>query len=235
ELFWSDIGKPVEGLRAAIRMRLHHYSSFSLAHSYSEREGKPFSIDAWMRTPLTLKEATKAKLPVSDGYFEGSDGAPVPRTVFEYIQDHLGYRIELQSARFPRKAASGEAIRTEITLINRGFSTLHNPRKVFLVLIKDEDCLATFPTEADPRMWQPYSPGDESYAPLRHTISATCSLPESLSPGWYLLGLWLPDQYDSLRMDPRYAVRAANGDVPWWTDEKRRYGVNILGSIKVSK
>ncbi len=30
ELFWSDQGGKVDGLRAAIRMRLHHYSSFSL-------------------------------------------------------------------------------------------------------------------------------------------------------------------------------------------------------------
>ena len=47
ELFWSDQefdgkaarGKGVDGFNAAVRMRLHHHSSFSLAHSYSEREG----------------------------------------------------------------------------------------------------------------------------------------------------------------------------------------------------
>ena len=61
ELFWSDQGfdgraargKGVDGLNAAVRMRLHHYSSFSLAHSYSEREGKPYSIDHWLSTPIT--------------------------------------------------------------------------------------------------------------------------------------------------------------------------------------
>ena len=235
ELFWSDLGNPVDGVRAAVRMRLHHYSSFSLAHSYSEREGKPFSIDAWMRTPITLEQAAEANLPISDGYFEGPGGQPVPRTAFEYIQDHLGYRIELRSATFPQKAAPGDTISAEVQLINRGFSTFHNPRPVLLVLVKDEECVATFPTDADPRTWQPHTPGDDSYAPLTHTVKAACLLPGDLAAGWYVLGLWLPDAYETLRMDPRYAVRTANGDVPWWTDHAGCYGVNLLGAVEVSK
>lgn len=235
ELFWSDIGNPVDGLRAAIRMRLHHYSSFSLAHSYSEREGKPFSIDAWMRAPLTLEQVTEAKLPVSDGYFEGTDGASVPRTAFDYIQDHLGYRLELQSATFPRAVAAGDVLMAEVQLINRGFATLHNPRPVLVVLMKDEECIATFPTEAEPRTWQPYAPGDDTCTPLMHAVQAACPLPENLAPGWYVLGLWLPDAHESLRMDPRYAVRAANGDVPWWTDSLGKYGVNLLGPIEINR
>jgi len=235
ELFWSDIGNPVEGVRAAVRMRLHHYTSFSLAHSYSEREGKPFSIDAWMHTPITVQQATEAKLPISHGYFEGPHGQSIARTAFEYIQDHLGYRIELQSASFPRTAAPGTPISVEVHLINRGFSTLHNPRPVFLALIKDEECVATFPVDAEPRRWQPYTPGDESHAPLTHSLKGTCALPEDLAPGWYVVGLWLPDAYPSLRMEPRYAVRVANGDVPWWRDCHGHYGVNLLGAIELTQ
>lgn len=36
-------------------------------------------------------------------------------------------------------------------------------------------------------------------------------------------------------MDPRYAVRAANGDVPWWTDTQGRFGINILGAIEARR
>lgn len=233
ELFWSDIGNPVDGLRAAARMGLHHYASFSLAHSYSEREGKPFSIDAWMHTPITHEQAAEAKLPVSDGYFDGPGGQSVPRTAFEYIRDHLGYRIELQSAAFPRQAEPGALVPAEIRLINRGFSTLHNPRPVFLALIRDTKCVATFPTDAHPRTWQPHAPGDETRAPLTHTVNASCAFPEDLAPGGYILGLWMPDAYESLRLDPRYAVRVANGDVPWWTDREGHYGVNLLGPIEI--
>lgn len=64
ELFWSDQAGKVDGFVAAVRLRLHHYSSFSLAHSYSEREGgKPFSIDDWMKpeNALSVEQIRKAR------------------------------------------------------------------------------------------------------------------------------------------------------------------------------
>ena len=89
ELFWSDQGfdgraargKGVDGLNAAVRMRLHHYSSFSLAHSYSEREGKPYSIDHWLSTAVLSSDLLKATMPVADGWFEDGFGQPVTRRI----------------------------------------------------------------------------------------------------------------------------------------------------------
>ena len=67
------------------------------------------------------------------------------------------------------------------------------------------------------------------------TVSAKGRLPSKLGPGSYRLGLWMPDAYKTIRTDPRYAVRVANRDVPWWTDAKGRYGVNILGNLEVTR
>jgi len=235
ELFWADQGGKVEGLRAAVRMRLHHYSSFSLAHSYSEREGKPYSIDDWMKTPLTARQVREANLPVSDGYFEDGDGNAVDRTAFEYIRDHLGYRIELQQARFPKSVKAGDTLSVDIELINRGFSVLHNPRPVYFVLIAaGGQVVQVADTNADPRRWQPYDPDDPGYAPLTHAVSGTLTLAQDRPPGSYLLGLWLPDAADTIRQDARYAVRVANRDVPWWTTPSGEYGVNVLGNVTVA-
>ena len=234
ELFWSDQGGKVEGLRAAIRMRLHHYSSFSIAHSYSEQEGKAYSIDRWMKTPLTVAQIRDARLPVSDGYFSDADGNEVPRTAFDYIRDHLGYRIELQEARFPRRVASARELTVEVDLVNRGFSTFHNPRPVHLVLMRPADNVVELPlADADPRKWQPHVPGDPDFKLLTHKLRLKGSLPSGLKPGQYRLGLWMPDASKAIRMDSRYAVRVANRDVPWWTDSRGRYGVNVLGKIEL--
>ncbi|MDD4870300.1 MAG: DUF4874 domain-containing protein, partial [Kiritimatiellae bacterium] len=124
ELFWADIGGKVDGLQAAVRLRLHHYGTLSLAHSYSEREGKPYSIDVWMQTPLTLDQVRMARLPISDGYFGSTESDPVPRTQFEYIRDHLGYRFELQRARWPQQISPGTNFPVELEIINRGLSLL---------------------------------------------------------------------------------------------------------------
>ncbi|MBN1343535.1 MAG: DUF4832 domain-containing protein [Phycisphaerae bacterium] len=235
ELFWADQGGKAEGLRAAIRLRLHHYSSFSLAHSFSEREGKPYSIDDWMKTPLTAQQIRAAKLPVSDGYFQDAAGRDVARTAFEYIRDHLGYRLELRRAAFPKEIKPGAEMSVKIDLVNRGFSVIHNPRPVILVLIDSQGRVSEWSTaDADPRKWQPFAPGDPEYAPLTHEFTARGPVPIGLKPGTYRLGLWMPDAYESIRMDSRYAVRVANRDVPWWTGKDGRYGVNVLGEVRLA-
>lgn len=233
ELFWSDIEGRVDGFAAAVRMRLHHYTSFSLAHSYSEREGKRFGIDVWMETPLTIEQVREAKLPVSDGYFEDAEGNAIPRTQFEYIRDHLGYRLELQRATLPETLSPGDDVQVKVDLINRGFATPMNPRPVFLVLIDVSGKVATTSAiDVELRTWQPYAPGDEDYTPLTHTISGSIST-SGLAPGSYAVGLWLPDAAERLRTDPRYAIRVANRDVPWWTNFRGEYGVNILANVRL--
>ncbi len=242
ELFWSDQGfdgkagrgKGVDGINAAVRMRLHHYSSFSLAHSYSEREGKPYSIDHWLSTAIAPESMRQAALPVGDGWFEDGFGQPAMRTQSEYIQDHLGYRLELRSARIPEKVKAGAPFQVEIELVNRGFSTLHNPRPVCLSLMDRTEKVTELPVPgADPRQWQPFRPGDGEFKPIVHHITWRGTLPAGCPPGWRQIGLWLPDAAESLRRDPRYAVRVANRDVPWWTDVRGQYGINVLGVVEV--
>jgi len=238
ELFWADQGGQIDGLQAAVRMRLHHYSSFSLAHSYSEREGKPYSIDDWMETPLTFAQVREAELPLSLTYFTDANGDVVDRTVFEYIRDHLGYRFELRSAHFPKTVKAGETLRVEVELTNRGFAVPHNPRPVLLTLISAGGQVAQVSeTGADPRRW-PLSgaPGSKDvgvFTPLG-LVMGELAISEDLAPGSYLLGLWLPDASETIRRDARYAVRVANRDVPWWTTPAGEYGINVLGTVTVS-
>ena len=169
-----------------------------------------------------------------DGYFRDIYGNELPRTQFEYVRDHLGYRIEMQRATFPKTVSRDEELIIEADLINRGFSAIHNPRPVYFVLIDADGRVTELPVEnADPRKWQPYSPGDENFEPLIHELSIRSKLPDNIKPGWYQLGLWMPDASETIRKDSRYAVRFANRDIPWWTDDNGRYGANILGSIQL--
>lgn len=242
EMFWSDQqydgvaarGKGVDGFNSAVRMRLHHFSSFSLAHGHSDREGKVLSMDYWMSTAITPETLRKLAMPIADGWFEDNLGQPAVRTEFEYLTDYLGYRLELQRARLPAKVTLGAEFSVDVELINRGFSTLHNPRPVSLVLMDRNGKVTELPaTTADPRQWQPFRPDDSAYKPLLHKIAWSGPLPAGLPPGWYQIGLWLPDAAASLRLDPRYAVRVANRDVPWWTNTDGHYGINLLGVIEV--
>ncbi|NOR76056.1 MAG: hypothetical protein GQ525_12990 [Draconibacterium sp.] len=45
----------------------------------------------------------------------------------------------------------------------------------------------------------------------------------------------MPDADVSIQLDSRYAVRVANNHSPWRTTADSKYGVNIIGTIKITK
>lgn len=130
------------------------------------------------------------RLPMSDGYFESESGKHIWRSYYEYIRDHLGYRIELQSAKLDRE---NDRLKGEIRLINRGFSAPVNPRTVYLRL--DNWAIAL---DCEIRKW---------YSGTEQILKIDAALPVS---GSCRAGLWLPDESPVLRDIPEYAVRCAN-------------------------
>ena len=117
-------------------------------------------------------------------------------------------------------------------MINRGFSTLFNEHPVYFVLVDEHNQVKEFLTNADTNSFQPYRPGDKTYTPLIHTIKGQVTLPKTAN-GTYKLGLWIPDGSRQLQHLSRFAIRCANGDIPWWISPDRRYGINILTTLQV--
>lgn len=233
EMPWGNEADDIDGIGAIERLRIHHYTSFSIVHNYREG-GHNHSFVQWQNTPLTADQMRARNLPIDEGYFEDQQGHPISRSVFEYVRDHLGYRIELQRADLPRVVRATDRLQISVTLINRGFSAPQNPRNVYLVLIGGDGSTIQLPTDADPRRWQPYQPGDAHFEPLNHEIQAsTMGGITSLRPGRYQIGLWLPDSDPALHLDSHYAIRCSNRDSAWWVGPGGSYGVNLLGTIEV--
>src|SRR5205823_940493 len=72
-------------------------------------------------------------------------------------------------------------------------------------------------TDADWTSWQGLGSTETNAAPRTtptHTVQGTLKL-DGLAKGNYRIGLWLPASHRSLQGDPKYAVRVANGDVPF--------------------
>jgi hypothetical protein len=240
ELFWSDQSWPtgtasVNGWVAALRLRMHHFSTFSLAHSSSLYEGREYSMDAWKTQVVSRVMVESAKMPQSDGYFEDTHGMNATRSAFAYIRDHLGYRLELAAAAFPSFINTSNVLGVELRLYNRGFSTFVNPRPVWLVLLDGQaQVRAEWFTGTDARAWQPWTPGDPQYGVNLHRVTAKVRMPPLLRPGQYRLALWLPDGSDRLQRDSRFAVRCANRDSRWLITPDKRHGLNVLGELAVT-
>lgn len=225
-----EAGWLIDGPQTARRLFLQHFTSLSIIHNYKEKNTKDkYSMMYWKETPISEEFLRQNNMPLSDGYFMKKDGSKVERNVFDYIRDHLGYRIELQELNAPEVLVVDGTNVVEISLVNRGFSTLFNEHPVYLVLIDEEgEVVQSFLTDACVQDWQPYQPGDTTYTPLVHTIRAEMPISNNLLKGTYRLGLWIPDGSERLRYNHRYAIRCANGDIDWLVSSDGKYGINIL-------
>lgn len=234
ELFWGAAGvsKPVDGVRAIVRMRDHHYTTFSMVHSSGRFERVPFSIDNWRHLMLDPKKLAENGISLSDGYFEDARGTPVLRSAYEFIRDHLGYRFELRRASFPEKMKKDQDLKFNCSIFNRGFGILVNPRPVYLTLQKKDGERYDFRVPADLRRWYPKARNGKDVA---YTLSLTRKLPADLTAGEYRVGLWFPDEAPTLRDRGDFAIRLANGDTVFAIDSERNGGVNFIGKCVIEK
>ena len=234
---------------AAWRLRELHYSTMSLVHGYSHLDGKGTgkvpvpnnneTIDSWMQHELNVTLASRDfRLPIAPAY------AAAGRSGYEYIRDHLGYRLELRSAALPEQLApdlggAPASFAFSMALINWGFAAPVSPRPVLLVLLAANDSIVwrSLLPLADPRDWQPFVPGDPTYLPQLHRLAAQIDIPAATlraAAGTSLrFGLFMPDMRMSAAVaagrSADYCVRLANDGVGWVN------GVNVLATVNVSR
>lgn len=169
---------------------------------------------------------------------------------YDYIRDHLGYRLEVTSVTFPPvlNLSSPHDFSCNFSLINWGFAAPINPRPVLLVLLAADSSAIRWRSAAslaDVRDWQPSLPGDPTFSPLLHQFGSSSMLsaadvgcvkgqPENCT---YMLGLYLPDA----RMDrvnvtaaaaAAFSVRLANDDTEWVMIPGAG-AVNVFGNLTV--
>lgn len=202
ELFWRDAGGcqalPQE---AAVNFNRWHYDTFGMVHGNELFEGVPgYSMDVWKRVPVDPMYILDCKLPFEEDYFTDASGRHVWRSYYEYIRDHLGYRLVLKSAEVSDSCRAGGAFRATVEIVNQGFSSPVNPRPIQLVL---RDKCAEYRLEfmTDIRRLA---------AGKRHVLTLEATLPTEMRGGLYRVGLAMPDGSVELRARPEYAIRCAN-------------------------
>jgi hypothetical protein len=253
----------VEGHAAALRFFQHHYNTFSHHNSFwpldpenttgpgSSTKNK--SLNQWMVTPLNLTFIDEHKLPISNAYrtaVASASAAGDGATIYEYIRDHLGYRLEFSTA--PTVAlAPNRTLSVIASVSNYGFSAFANPRSVLITLqakagVNPNANPRSIPVlwstlagdahaPVDPRAWQPHVPLDPLRQTLNHSLNTDVQLPAAaaLPAGTYLVGVALPDPrkgYTCLGCSVRFANLAerTSGQTPFWFG-----GINVIGSVQL--
>ena len=194
ELFWTgQYSHPVfaDGYRAIDRFSYQRYTTFSLVHGHSllDQSTKPWTIDGWKKTPVTAEALRFFGIDFDPAWFAG-----VPyRTAYEFIRDHLGYRIAVKAATLPDIVGQNGTVR--LTLHNYGFAPPVNPRFPVLVVVDGVGACREISVDFDCRKLMP---------------GKDVSFSSTVQPRFGdRLALWLPDAAPSLRYDSRYAIRLA--------------------------
>ncbi|MGL5262805.1 MAG: DUF4874 domain-containing protein, partial [Bacteroides sp.] len=105
-------------------LRDHHYSAFNITHN------NDVNVTDWTINYVAPQLLDSWKINYSPNYFIGEDNKPVKRSFFEFVRDHLGYRLNLLESSSLTAISSGVDCKIELT--NTGFATVVNPKEVYL-------------------------------------------------------------------------------------------------------
>lgn len=204
-------------------LRDHHYDAFDVT------QNNGVNIAHWKEYKLSAQMLSMQHILFEDEYFLDENGEYVYRSAYEFIRDHLGYRLYFDWEK-TKLSVSGTSLDYDISIRNVGFSAIKNPRPVYLVVINESGQVVQKElVNEKPSNWQPFDSGLKTYDVLTHKITGSFLL--NISQGTYKVGLWLPDPTELLNDNSRYAIRFANRDLELW--EGNGYRLNIIDTIQL--
>ncbi|MDD6034529.1 MAG: DUF4874 domain-containing protein [Oscillospiraceae bacterium] len=222
ELFWSNWNRQndvyCDGYEALCELSEHRFTSLSILHGYLDSpEPETTTMGRWKRQPLTEDWLQSHRLIWDPAWFQDRDGSPVPRSVFDYVQDYLGYRLQARELQLMGDLRAGRTVQAALTLVNYGLSAPFNLESSLVLLNSRGEVVSSVPA-GDPAQWHSRSPVCwEDDRLLTHTLTAPLQLPPV--PGRYRLGFCLKNRMDQ-------AARLAN-------DLIFSEGINLLSEITV--
>ncbi|HGJ5854734.1 DUF4874 domain-containing protein [Arsenophonus nasoniae] len=194
-------------------------STFSIIHNLN------LCIAALRKAVIDLKQFENAGFVCDRDYFwDQTKQSYTTRSAFEYIRDHLGYRLTLEEATYPVFVKIGDYFALKFSLKNYGFARPVNNRPIAIVFLDEQDEI----------QWQLFMPaGAELCAAGRgYIFSIACQL-GNIKSGKYLLALWLPDESPMLRDCPQYDIQLANGGSNFRLIETEKHRFNVFAEVQV--
>jgi hypothetical protein len=204
-------------------LRDHHYSAFDISQNFE------LNILSWKKVKVYPAWLKQYKILFSDDYFRNEKKEIISRSFYDFVRDHLGYRLNLLSSSTIK--AENKTLVYDLKLTNTGFATVLNPKPVYLVFISGNNRVEKeIKLNVNPRDWQPFDPAIKSYEALIHSVKGTVDTGLS---GKYKVGIWIPDGQNLLVHNSLYDVKLAPDDlVSHWKDTEGKYTVNVIGELE---
>ena len=166
-----------------------------------KKNGKLVSVDSTMQRwinneTVTAEDLDREGIIYDPAWFTDQNGNPVHRNPYEYIRDHLGYRLKAKDFTFDGKTAN-------LTLVNYGFAAAFNLKSGFVVLDENYNVVSDIPA-GEPHKWYSHDPDNyHSTEILEHNITAEISVPDDKK--CYYIGFYAKntrEEYARFANDP---------------------------------
>ena len=213
----------------------HRHTSLSYWHGYLDTNENPSYFDtnimtAWQNpddkfgyyAPVSVGKLEDLGIIYDPAWLYDEEGNQIKRNAYDFIRDHLGYRIRLTDAEVEWSGESEDKLKITLKLKNYGFAAAFNLNSSIVLLDEDGNIISST-TVGEPAKWISLPPSyymeahDNSVldSVLEHTISCEIHMPKQ---GSYRLGFKLCDSGE-------HTARVAN---------KIEYqnGINIIGDIE---
>ena len=194
ETYWNDWLKEndawIDGLRCVLQFSEHRFTTLSIKHCYLDwgRDEKA-EIGKWKKLPVTEDWLKQNKILYDADWFKDKNGKVVSRNVFEFVRDHLGYRVVGKNLKVTGNSKPSANIQVDMTIENRGFSAAFNLESGFAILDANNKVVSTVKC-GNPETW--YNRNPDNYndgKQLSHKLSTKIQLPKKA--GHYKLAFYL--------------------------------------------
>lgn len=211
-------GRIPSGMEILLECYYHRHTSMSFWHGYLEAYREDNVMKRWQQNEQITAQKLSAEGVIYDPYwFMYEDGTPIYRNPYEFIRDHLGYKLQAQKANISWSGSADDKISIEMSLVNYGFAAAFNMMSGFAILDSDYN-LVTEVEAGTPSTWYNRDPDDPySMEVLTHTISAELDVVSN--EGQYYIAFYLKNTMGT------YA--ALSNDMPY------KNGYNILYSFEM--
>ena len=190
----------LDNLKILEQLSEHRYTTLSLLHSYVDAgAGDDTNIGKWKKEPITESWLKGRGIQYDPAWFRDKAGKTIRRNMFEFVRDHLGYKLVAQRVKVSGSGKPSSALNVEMPLINYGFAAAFNLESGFVLLDSGNQVVSTVKSGV-PETWYNRNPAQYTDSRnLTHTLKDTLKLPAK--PGRYKLAFYLKntaDQYARL-------------------------------------
>lgn len=194
EMYTNDAlykyGMLPKGLEIILECAHHRHTSMSNWHGYLEALSRDNIMSRWINSEtVTTSWLDSKKIIYDPNWFVDNNGNSVKRNPYEFLKDHLGYRLSAVGGHVKGECSKGSSINIELNLKNYGFAAAYMLSSGFAILDSNFNEV-TYVKAGNPEKWYSHAPDNSATATvLTHTVNANIKLPSK--SGKYYVAFYL--------------------------------------------